>query len=118
MSRGLAKFVKIKYGGTEHLQTYPKPQLGGIGVMSGGGRIIINLITKERNFEKPDMKWIDFTLSILVAYCEHMAITKIVMPWRLACGLDGLNWDVVFDKIMHYFDETSITVLICKVPLS
>ena len=72
MSRGLAKLVKLNYGGTIYLRTYAKPQLGSIGVVSGEGRIIFNLITKERYFEKPDTKWIDFTLSILEAYCEHI----------------------------------------------
>ena len=73
---------------------------------------VINLITKERYWQKPTYK------SMRKALCAALArlpkdCKKIAMP-VIGCGLDRLDWDKVSKIVLEVFADTDKEILVCK----
>lgn len=115
MSAGLAKAVKHQFGGRSSLLDYPHPHLGGIGVTMTHGKMVIHLVTKRQYYHKPTFATLESSMRNLREYCEDLNITEISMPYFISCGLDRLYWPDVYDLILDLFQNSSITVYICKI---
>ena len=74
---------------------------------------VLNLITKERYFQKPTYQSMRFALEVMNKICEEEKISKIAMP-IIGCGLDKLSWDKVSEIIKDLFMDTDIEILVCK----
>ena len=73
---------------------------------------VINLITKERYWEKPTYD--TMREALFIAKLRRPAdCKKIAMP-IIGCGLDRLNWDRVSEIIKDVFKNTDIEILVCK----
>lgn len=73
---------------------------------------VINLVTKERYWQKPTYETMREALNIarlrLPDDCK-----KIAMP-VIGCGLDRLQWDKVSEIIKEVFTDTDVEILVCK----
>lgn len=75
---------------------------------------VINLITKERYWEKPTLDNVGNALATLKEHAHEKQIDKVAMP-LIGCGLDRLKWKDVKQKIFDVFQDTNMEILVCKV---
>ena len=74
---------------------------------------VLNLITKERYYQKPSMATMHFALQRMKEVCEENHIAKVAMP-TIGAGLDRLPWSEVLEQIQQVFGDTDIEILVCK----
>lgn len=74
---------------------------------------VLNLITKERYFDKPSYDSLTTALVVCGITCLNNDIKKIAMP-IIGCGLDRLQWDKVSEIIKEVFKNTDIEILVCR----
>ena len=84
---------------------------------NGGDTLLIdnvfNLVTKPKCYHKPTYDALRQSLETMKSMMELFAITKLAMP-KIGCGLDRLDWDIVYDIIWDVFHETYVDILICE----
>lgn len=73
---------------------------------------VLNIVTKQKCFQKPTYDSFARALYDLRALCRAQDISKLAMP-QIGCGLDGLSWDRVSDMIRHVFQNEDIEILVC-----
>lgn len=73
---------------------------------------VLNLVTKERYYDKPTMHSMASALKIMKDICEEEGISKIAMP-RIGCGLDRLPYNEVSALVKKIFSDTDIEILVC-----
>lgn len=91
------------------LNAYHHNNWGGMALIEGR---VINLITKERYWQKPTYKTIEEAL-IIAKVRLPKDCKKIAMP-TIGCGLDRLQWDEVSKIIKDVFKNTNIEILVCR----
>jgi hypothetical protein len=113
MGKGIVVEFNKRFDIKNKLQTnvndYHHYRYGGMALIEGR---VINLITKERYWQKPTYETLRDALNIarirLPLDCK-----KIAMP-VIGCGLDRLEWSKVSDIIKDVFSDTDIEILVCK----
>ena len=88
---------------------YHHYRYGGIALIEGR---VINLITKERYWQKPTYETLRKALNIARIHLP-LDCKKIAMP-VIGCGLDRLEWSKVSDIIKDVFSDRDIEILVCK----
>lgn len=73
---------------------------------------VFNLVTKETWRRKPTMENVEECLHELKKQVTERNIRKIAMP-RIACGLDGMNWNDVSEQVRNIFSDTDVEILVC-----
>lgn len=73
---------------------------------------VLNLITKERYYEKPSLITLRNALEEMKKICLENNISKVAMP-KIGCGLDKLNWVDVKQTLFEIFSDTNIEIYIC-----
>lgn len=73
---------------------------------------VINMITKEKYWNKPTINDFNKTVDDLVLMCYMYDIKKLGMP-KIGCGLDKLNWKDVRNKLESTFKELDIEIIVC-----
>lgn len=99
--------LQTKY--PNYVNDYHHCKWGGMALIEGR---VINLITKERYWEKPTYQTIRESLNIAKLRLPDDC-NKIAMP-IIGCGLDSLTWDKVSEIIKDVFNDTDIKILVCK----
>lgn len=74
---------------------------------------VLNLITKQKYYEKPTYYTMRGALYFMREICEDNKITKVAMP-IIGCGLDRLKWNKVSGIIKDIFQNMDIEILVCK----
>lgn len=74
---------------------------------------VLNLVTKERYFQKPTYCSISQALAAMRDICIANNIKKVAMP-LIGCGLDRLDFDIVRVLIKETFETSDIEILVCK----
>lgn len=74
---------------------------------------VLNLITKERFFQKPTLLSMEAALEMMKVLCLRQGITKVAMP-MIGAGLDRLYWPDVRNLIQKVFNNTNIEILVCR----
>ena len=117
MGKGIVVEFNKRFDMKRKLQTkypnfvndYHHNRWGGMTLIEGR---VINLITKERYYEKPTYQTMSEALNIarlrLPIECK-----KIAMP-VVGCGLDRLEWCKVSEIIKEVFEDTDVEILVCK----
>jgi hypothetical protein len=75
---------------------------------------ILNLVTKERYYNKPTYETLRECLIMTREYCLNNNITNLVMP-TIGCGLDKLDWRYVREDIKYILDEFDINCIVYKI---
>lgn len=73
---------------------------------------VFNLVTKETWRHKPTMDNITECLHELRNQVAEKNIKKIAMP-KIACGLDGMDWNEVSKQVRGVFSDTDVEILVC-----
>ena len=73
---------------------------------------VLNLVTKERYWNKPTYTTLTNALCDMKMYCILQNIKNIAMP-TIGCGLDKLNWEKVRQIIQDIFQDTNINITVC-----
>lgn len=95
------------------LQEYPKYLEGydrGDCILEGR---ILNLVTKERYFQKPTYESMSQALGTMKQICLSHGIGFIAMP-TIGAGLDKLPWAWVASEIQRTFQDIDIEIVVCK----
>lgn len=100
--------LRQKYPG--YLQQYTQTPAGGDCILEQN---VLNLITKERYYQKPTMLTMTSALEKMKEICRIENISKVAMP-TIGAGLDRLNWAEVSAKIKTVFEDTDMEILVCK----
>lgn len=89
---------------------YEGHRIGGDCLLEGR---VLNLITKERYYQKPTIITMILALKKMKSVCKESGIKKVAMP-TIGAGLDKLPWSEVSDQIQSVFKDTDIEILVCK----
>lgn len=108
LSRGIALEFRRRYGHIEKLkQQHPKKTE--IAYFKFGSRYILNLVTKEKCWQKPTLQDIYESLLNLRRFCQEVEIKKLAMP-RIGSGLDQLDESTVLQMIKYIFQNSGISI--------
>lgn len=81
-----------------------------------GWRAELNLVTKEKYWQKPTygtMRMaLEDTKSLYEEIMSYIETVKLAMP-RIGCGLDKLEWSKVKTIIEEVFADTDVEILVC-----
>lgn len=81
-----------------------------------GWRAELNLVTKEKYWQKPTYETmrmaLEDTKSLYEEIMNYIETVKLAMP-RIGCGLDRLQWDKVKVIIEEVFADTDVEILVC-----
>lgn len=118
MGKGIVVEFNKRFDMKNKLQTkypnfvndYHHYKYGGMALIEGR---VINLITKERYWEKPTYETLRNALNIAKIRLP-LECKKIAMP-VIGCGLDRLEWSKVSNIIKDIFSDTDIEILVCKI---
>lgn len=75
---------------------------------------VYNLVTKNRYWEKPTYSSLNSALEDLREQVIDNHVEYLAMP-KIGCGLDKLDWDIVYNMIVDTFDDLDIDILICYI---
>ncbi|XP_053174416.1 ADP-ribose glycohydrolase OARD1 [Scomber japonicus] len=114
MGAGIAVKFKNKFKGVEELKEQKK-LMGQCAVLQRGKRFVYYLITKKKASHKPTYDSLTQSLEDMKTHCVKNTVTRISMP-RIGCGLDGLRWEMVSDKLKEVFRDTNISITIYSLP--
>ena len=103
----MKKKLQSKY--PNFVNDYHHNKWGGMALIEGR---VINLITKERYWQKPTYETMREALNIARLRLPDDCI-KIAMP-TIGAGLDRLDFDKVSEIIKDVFGDTDIEILVCK----
>jgi hypothetical protein len=70
-----------------------------------------NLITKRNYWNKPTTETLQKALNQMKKLCTKNNTRKLAMP-KIACGLDGMRWEVVSHMIQDTFADTNIEIVV------
>ena len=101
---------RLRHKYPDYLDKYVNAKVGGDCILEDR---VLNLITKERYYQKPTIDTMKAALQKMRELCEKEDIRKIAMP-TIGAGLDGLNWEEVVSQIKNVFEDSDIEILVCK----
>lgn len=110
LGAGIAKEIDKRYGVKKVLKSNPyyKKYQSGVGYVLTTYKVF-NMITKEKYWEKPTYYALEKCLETLRQMCIGHHLTTIHMP-RIGCGLDQLDWKIVYPIICKIFKDSGIDV--------
>src|SRR6476469_10334562 len=122
MSQGLAAALHERYPAMHkdfhHWCRQQHPKLGSAWIWSGAGGVrVINLLTQEGGYEhgsKPrgaSESSVNHTLHALKKVIADEGLSSVALP-RLATGVGGLDWKVVWPLIQSQLGHLSIPVYV------
>lgn len=74
---------------------------------------VLNLVTKERYYQKPTYGSLKQSLCMMKRVCKANGIEKVAMP-MIGSGLDRMKWEKVSEIIKSTFHDTNIEILVCR----
>jgi O-acetyl-ADP-ribose deacetylase (regulator of RNase III) len=113
MGAGIARQFRELFPEIANYCLAQKPVVGLAVKYQTNNRIIFNLVTKNRYYEKPTYHALEKSLAHMKSQILSQGITKLAMP-LIGCGLDKLVWSKVAQIIRDTFEETDIEILICR----
>ena len=94
------------------------PKSGGLWTwMSSDGHLIVNLFTQDGAYDHgkkpghPSLTHVNHALHALRALAQKEKLQSLALP-RLACGMNGLDWNDVKPLIEHQLGDLGIPVYI------
>lgn len=76
------------------------------------GRVIYNLVTKARYYNKPSRHDFSKAVELLFAELAKHGETKIVMP-LIGAGLDQLPWAITRRQLQKLSEQYHVNVVVC-----
>lgn len=88
----------------------------GIFIVKIDNFFIVNLVTKEKYWQKPTYKTLEFSLLNLKKEfkAKKIPVNRLLMP-KIGCGLDRLNWIKVKELLTKIFEDTNYEIIVCSI---
>lgn len=114
LGAGIAKEFRRRIPEMPNVLKTFNPSVGNvIGYHTRGGRVVLNLFTKARYFDKPTMESLAISLFVFKRTAVEKGYTHVAIP-ELGCGLDKLKWEEVRELIQEVFKDTDIDMVVCS----
>lgn len=110
LNQGIALEFRRKFGHLQHLKLQ-RPKKTEVAYFQLGTRYIINLVTKDKFWQKPTLEDMYNSLRNLRLFCQEFEIQNLAMP-KIGCGLDQLDWPTVLRMIRYIFHKSEINIQI------
>lgn len=110
MGAGIAVMFRNKFGRVATLKGQ-NAKVGGLAVLKDGKRTIYYLITKKLSTQKPKYSDLLCSLIALRKDMQSKGIKKLGIP-KIGCGLDGLEWDRVYDLLHRVFNTDDVEIVL------
>ena len=78
---------------------------------SSSRRYLYNLVTKEKNLDKPDLQSLATTLQSMQSHATMHGVSTIAIP-EIGCGLDQMNWQDVVKLLRDIFAYSDIQIVV------
>ncbi|KAG5873427.1 hypothetical protein JTB14_001148 [Gonioctena quinquepunctata] len=91
-----------------------RPITGRVITTKRNGRVIYNLVTKTKYWEKPTLETMWSCLVGMKKKIVENKVTKLAIP-QIGCGLDKMNWNTIKNMITYIFNDVDIDTIICVV---
>ncbi|KAE8742457.1 hypothetical protein FOCC_FOCC012012 [Frankliniella occidentalis] len=114
MGAGIAVLFRQKFGCVENLKNQGK-SVGEVAYLKDGPRYIFYLVTKQWFYNKPTEETLLSSLVEMRDLCDEFGVKRLAMP-RIGCGLDGLQWPVVYEMVKEVFSHCDMEVTIYSIP--
>lgn len=119
MGAGIAKEVSKRMGGRDYINSHIRPYTSNSTCVKSNlkdGRIVYNLVTKNRYYQKPSYDSLERSLyelknQLLNTELKDNEQIKLAMP-RIGSGLDRLTWRKVRKMIKRVFEDTDVDILV------
>lgn len=105
LGAGFAKQIEKRYRIKNSLLTYGSRKYPDCLTVKN----IINMVTKDRYWDKPTIENFEKCLEYVVIYCKNKGIKQVIMP-MIGSGLDKLPWDVCSNLIKEHLVKSNIEV--------
>ena len=88
----------------------------GIFIVKIDNFFIANLVTKEKYWQKPTYKTLEFSLLNLKKEfkSKKIPVNRLLMP-KIGCGLDRLNWIKVKELLIKIFNDSNYEIIVCSI---
>lgn len=106
LGAGIAKNIEKRFNIREDLKNILKINPSATCILH---KNVINLITKEKYYNKPTLNSLHTALEKMYILCKKNNIKKVKMP-RIGCGLDKLQWADVKKIIESIFNNEDIII--------
>jgi O-acetyl-ADP-ribose deacetylase (regulator of RNase III) len=85
---------------------------GGCAVLKKDDRYIYYLVTKAISGKSyPTYESLESSLKVMRDHMVQNNVMEIAIP-QIGCGLDGLKWNEVTQRLLTVFDETNINMTV------
>lgn len=74
---------------------------------------VFNLVTKAHYFQNPTYDTLYESLTDMKDQCVALGIQNLAMP-TIGCEKEKLDWNQVREDVLTVFDDTDMTILVCK----
>lgn len=117
MGAGIAKEFSKRLGGRKYIDKYIRPYTSNskcVPSILKDGRVIYNLVTKNRYYQKPSYKSLTeslYSLKEQLLESSDGSVVKLAMP-RIGSGLDKLTWRKVRRIIKQTFADTNFDIAV------
>lgn len=58
---------------------------------------------------------VDTCLKKVAKYCSDNGVKTLAMPYNMACGRGGANWNIIMEMVKQHFSDLDITIEIWKI---
>lgn len=114
MGAGIALIFRNKYPNMPEHILWKKLKIGDAVLYKGEDRrLIFNLITKEKYWNKPTKDTFKRSIENLKEEMEVNNVKKLAIP-LLGAGLDRLDWNENSETIQRIFQDTDVEILVCR----
>lgn len=116
MGVGIAKPLNKKFNIRKELykssDVYKEGEYPAVYVTRDSGRLIFNLVTKNKYYNKPTLTNMRKAIEFLKECMDIEGINMVAMP-KIGCGLDRLRWCDVKNILLEVFDESKYEIIVC-----
>ena len=111
MSKGIAKLFVKKYPELAKLRNQ-NPKVGEAVLVRVGERVIFNLVTKARFWQKPTLAKLEESLESMKWQSLKLGISIVNLP-KIGCGLDRLRYEGgVKPVIERIFKDSGVNIVV------
>ena len=102
--------VAMQFGGHREIEKC-HPTAGGVVVLEEYGRLIYNLVTKEKFYDQTTLTSLNKCVREMREHMIQNHVMELALP-RMGCGFDGVMWADVYAILEDVFRYTGIKIVV------
>ena len=100
----------MQFGGHREIEKC-HPTAGGVVVLEEYGRLIYNLVTKEKFYDQTTLTSLNKCVREMREHMIQNHVMELALP-RMGCGFDGVMWADVYAILEDVFRYTGIKIVV------